>query len=176
MRWLRLGAALLISRFRSKIKIADTIDLPVWIWLTDIDVSIANHAALLTILEVGRIDFMVRSGFFRMAREKKWYFPMSTISVKYYRPLKAFKKVTLSTRVSYIDHQWIYLEQKIWSKGKDYVFSIVKGPIKSGREKLDPRAVLSPFGLDELSTHSLELVESSEMLSQHMDLSLNQFR
>ena len=30
------------------------------VWPTDVDVSIANHAAVLTIMEAGRIDFMIR--------------------------------------------------------------------------------------------------------------------
>ena len=46
-------------------------------WPTDVDVSIANHAAVLTIMEIGRIDFMIRSGFFGLSRRNRWYFPLS---------------------------------------------------------------------------------------------------
>ena len=116
MRWLRLLLALLTARYRSKLSVNDSSVLSFSVWLTDVDATIMNHAALMTVMEAGRIDLMVRTGFFRLARKEKWYFPTSAISVQFTRPLKIFQKAILTTRVVHITATDIYLEQKVMRK------------------------------------------------------------
>src|SRR4051794_32601164 len=113
MRWIRLLLALFVAKYRSKPTVADTSVLSFRVWLTDVDATIMNHAALMTVMEAGRIDLMVRSGFFSLARKEKWYFPTSAISVQFMRPLKIFQKATLVTRVLHVTTTDIYLEQKV---------------------------------------------------------------
>ncbi len=90
MRWIRLLFAILSAKYRSKLTISDESNISFRVWITDIDASIMNHAPMMTVMEMGRIDFMVRSGFFKIAREKNWYFPSKSISVQFIRPLKLF--------------------------------------------------------------------------------------
>src|SRR5438874_8991866 len=111
MRWLRLLLALGFARYRSKLTVTQCSVLSFRVWLTDVDAAIMNHAALLTVMEAGRIDLMVRSGFFSLARKEKWYFPTSAISVQFMRPLKIFQRATLVTRVLHVTATDIYLEQ-----------------------------------------------------------------
>ena len=76
MRWLRLSTAIFSAKYKSELSITDVSEIKFRVWLTDIDVSIMNHAAMMTVMEMGRIDYMVRTGFFKLARKKKWYFPI----------------------------------------------------------------------------------------------------
>src|SRR5688572_28296663 len=126
MRWLRLLLALLFAKFRSKLTVDGRSVLQFRVWLTDIDASIMNHAAMITVMEAGRIDLMVRSGFFKLARKEKWYFPTSAISVQFYRPLKAFQKAMLSTRVIRVSPTHIYLEQNITRGEKEIAKCLVR--------------------------------------------------
>ena len=167
MRWLKLLSALFLARFRSKISPQDISRLNFRVWLTDVDASVMNHAAYLTVMEMGRADFMVRSGFFKLARRKKWFFPARSISVQYIRPLKAFQKATLLTRVFYMDEKWIYMEQKIVSNDKVIALAVVKNTVKKGRESIPPKEIASELGFSILPTDGKEIVD---LLSQSDEL------
>lgn len=161
MRRTRLLLAYLKAKFKKPIRITDTTKMHVRVWVSDVDVSISNHAAILTIMETGRTDFMVRSGFFKMAMAKKWYFPSQAISVQYYRPMKAFQKATLHSRISFFDEKWIYMEQKITHKGKLMAACLVKGLIKHGKETIAPIAIQEALGLE------LQMVDKFDLIAHH---------
>jgi len=66
MRWIRLILGLIKAKFKSKIQATETTSLGFRVWITDIDISAMNHEAILTVMEVGRIDVMVRTDFFKL--------------------------------------------------------------------------------------------------------------
>jgi acyl-CoA thioesterase FadM len=162
MRWLRLIYALLSARFRCKLSINGESRIPFAVWLTDIDASVMNHAAMMTVMEMGRIDFMVRSGFFKLARIKKWYFPSRSISVQFIRPLKLFQKATLTTRIFHVDDHWIYIEQKIVRHDKLIAACIVKSTVKKGRETVPTSEIAKILELGEMPKEGREVVEAME--------------
>ncbi len=49
MRWLKLFSALLAARFHSKLRVTDESSIAFTVWPTDVDVSIMNHAAIMTV-------------------------------------------------------------------------------------------------------------------------------
>ena len=122
--------ALLQAKFRPGLTVNEVSIITFRVWVSDIDSSIMNHAAMMTVMEAGRIDLMVRSGFFKLARKEKWYFPTSAISVQFYRPLKALQKANLSTQVIHVTPTDIYLQQKIMRNEKEIARCIVKSRVK----------------------------------------------
>lgn len=168
MRWLKLSLALLRAKFKSKIDPSMTSMLTFWVWLTDIDVSLMNHASILTVMETGRIDFMVRTGFFKLASKKGWYFPSQAISVQYFRPLKAFQKCELYTRISFMDDEWIYLEQKITRKDKEISGCIVKSKIKKGKETVPTLEIIKALGFDDFHTNKYDLIKTYELENKQL--------
>ena len=94
--------ALLSAKFKKKLTGTETVCKPFRVLITDIDVSVMNHAAIMTVLETGRLDLMVRSDFFKVASKNKWFFPSQAISIQFYRPLKLFQKAQIYTRISYV--------------------------------------------------------------------------
>jgi len=121
-----------------------------------------NHAAMMTVFETGRIDFMVRTGFFKIARQKNWYFPSSSISVQFFRPLKAFQKAVLTTRVFHVTEQFIFTEQKITRQGKDMAICMVKSKVKSGRENVTTREILNLLTVKNAPAEAKQLIELFE--------------
>lgn len=162
MRWVRLIWSMFRARFASALPVTSTSQVHFRVWITDIDVSVMNHAAIMTVFETGRIDFMVRTGFFRLASRNKWYVPSSAISVQFFRPLKVFQKATVHTRLFHIDDRWIYLEQLITRSGKQIAGCIVKSTVKQGREVIDPAIVLQQLGASAISSDGAELVQAFE--------------
>ena len=121
-----------------------------------------NHAAMMTVFETGRIDYMVRTGFFKLARQKKWYFPNSSINVQFFRPLKVFQKAVVTTRVFHMSEQFIYVEQKITKQGKDIALCIVKSKVKLGRENVATQEIIKLLDAENIPAESRELVELFE--------------
>lgn len=169
MRWIRLVTCLIRAKFKRKVKLTETISLPFRVWITDIDVSVMNHAAIMTVMELGRIDFMVRTNFFELANKKKWFFPSQAISVQFYRPLKIFQKAELLTRISFIDEKWIYTEQKIIRNGKDIAACLVKSTIKSGRETVPTSEIVSALQINEVPNRKYELIKTFQLENAQMN-------
>jgi acyl-CoA thioesterase FadM len=162
MRWFRLILVFVSARFRQKLTITEASEISFTVWLTDIDVSIMNHAALLTVMETGRIDLMIRTGFFKMASKYKWYFPLSSISVQFFRSLKVFQRAVLVTKVLHVDPTWIFIEQKVLRGDKTIAVAIVKSTIRKGREQLNALEILKQLNIGEAPTQTQEFIESIE--------------
>jgi len=150
------------AKFRNKLSVRDESVIQFRVWITDIDVSIMNHAAILTVMEMGRIDFMVRSGFLRLAKKKKWYFVSAALSAQFIRPLKIFQKASLTTRVFHIEDPWIYMEQKITRAGKDLAVCIVKSKVKKGRETVSTDEIAKELNSGPLPAEGEEIVACYE--------------
>ncbi len=169
MRWLRLGFALIKASFKNKISPMDTASFSFSVWVTDVDVSVANHAALLTIMETGRLDFMVRTNFFKVAAKNKWFFPSQAISVQFYRPLKVFQKAELQTKVSFVDEKWIYTQHKIVRKGKVIAVSLAKNTIKKGRETVPTAEIMKALNIQKVPAEKHELIKTHELENAQMN-------
>jgi hypothetical protein len=48
------------------------------VWPSECDAAFPGHAALMVLMECGRIDLMVRFGFLRLARRSRRYLPLVT--------------------------------------------------------------------------------------------------
>ncbi len=172
MRWIRLIFGLVQAKFKSKIQATQTTSLSFRVWITDIDVSFMNHAAILTVMEVGRLDYMVRTSFFKIANKNKWFIPSRALTVQYYRPLKFFQKAKLQTRLSYIDEKWVYLEQKIIRNGKDIAACLIKCTIKKGRETVPTSEIIKELGVHEVPRNKSKLIEFFELENEQMNYKL----
>lgn len=148
MRWIKLLSALGKARFRTKLKGSDTSTFNFRVWITDIDVSVMNHAAIMTVFEMGRADFMVRTNFFKIATKNKWFFPNQAISVQFYRPLKMFQKGTVYTKMSFVDETYFYFEQKIMRNGKPIASCFANGLAKKGRETIPTSEIIKALKID----------------------------
>jgi len=169
MRWIRLLIALLSAKFKKKLTGTETVVKSFRVWITDIDVSVMNHAAIMTVLETGRLDAMVRLNFFKVASKNKWFFPSQAISIQFYRPLKVFQKAQIHTRISYVDEKWIYVEQKIERKGKIIAACIIKNTIKKGRETIATSQVMKALNINDVPTFKYDLMKTYEKENAQMN-------
>lgn len=167
MRHVRLLGAVIAARFRGPLEAGDESRLSFRVWPTDVDVSIANHAAVLTIMEVGRIDFMIRSGFFRLARRNHWYFPLHGVRVRYVRPLKMLQRGTLTTRLVHADDEVLHVQHSIRSGGKDVAIALATGSVKHGRDRVPLARIADELGVrawPTLERDAVELVRREDAL------------
>ncbi len=135
-RWLRFLAALVAARGRSKLSITDESELSFRAWPTECDAVFMNNASFLTLCEAARLDFMVRSGLFAVARKRGWFLPMAAVHVQFLRPVKRLAEVKVLSRVAAWSGDAVWVEQKVMSGGKLAAVVIERGVFKDGRRTL----------------------------------------
>lgn len=160
MRLFRLALTMLRAKFRTKLNFAESSILPFRVWLTDVDVRIMNHATMMTVMEMGRIDYMVRTGFFASAMKNKWFYPAGAISVQFLRPLKVFQTAQVETRLFHMDENWLHIEHRIVRNGKVMALAILKGTIKKGRGRVPLSVIMDELGIQELPQEGKEIIDA----------------
>jgi YbgC/YbaW family acyl-CoA thioester hydrolase len=79
---------------------------------TDLDpLGHMTNGRYLTIMDVGRIDLMVRSGFWAKMKAQGWYPVVAGQTITYKKSLQPWQVFEIRTRVLGFDERWAYLEQ-----------------------------------------------------------------
>jgi len=133
-RWLRTLITFIRAQFLKDINPDEETSLNFRVWITDVDLSIMNNAAMLSITEMGRIDLAIRTGFLKHAWKNRLYFPLASISAQFRRPLKRFQKFILKTQLIYWDRKWIYISHRIVCAEKIIAVALAKCTVKKGTE------------------------------------------
>lgn len=144
---LRMLYVIFTSKYRTPLGPLDTSNLAMHVWPTDLDVLMhMNNGRYLSIMDLGRLDLMVRTGFWREARSRGWYPVVGTARVDYRRSLTVFQLFELQTRVVGWDDRWIFLEQKFMTKHEMATQGILKTMIRSKEGLVTPQQVLATVG------------------------------
>ena len=99
--WLRLVWLLLTQRFRRRL---DPPFEPSRLWFrvlpNDLDVNLhLNNGRYFTIMDLGRLDLMLRTGLAQTARRMKWMPVLSAANARFRRELGPLQKFRLDTRI-----------------------------------------------------------------------------
>jgi acyl-CoA thioesterase FadM len=119
--WLRLFWYAITAWRRPALQPPDTAgSLDFRVWPLDLDISMhMNNGRYLTLMDLGRIDFMVRSGLWRAVRKNSWTPIASAIAIRYRRELRPFATFRLETRLVSWAQASVVMEQ---------VFVLTSGP------------------------------------------------
>lgn len=111
--WFRLVWYLLSVWRRPKLEAAHEVStLYFRVWPTDLDVSLhMNNGRYLTLMDLGRLDMMLRSGLWKAVRNHGWTPIASAVTVRYRRELRPFQKFRLETRLLCWDETLVIMEQ-----------------------------------------------------------------
>jgi len=110
--YFRLVLLWLRSRRRPRLDLWETAKTPFRVVPTDLDpLGHMTNARYFAIMDVGRIDLMVRSGFWSKMKEQGWYPVVAGQTITYRKSLKPGQRFELHTRVLGFDERWAYIEQ-----------------------------------------------------------------
>ncbi|MBN1829538.1 MAG: thioesterase family protein [Deltaproteobacteria bacterium] len=130
--YFRMLAMLIKAHGGPLISMRDETELKLRVWPSDIDFyPELNNGRHLTIMDLGRIDLVVRSGLFRILREKKWGLSVGGASVRYRHRLQAFRNFTLRTRILGLDERWFYFHQKTERGERTHSAALIRAGITS---------------------------------------------
>ncbi len=121
--WLRLLLYLIRAPWLPAIKSSDDVSrIAFRVLPNDLDASLhMNNGRYLTLMDLGRLDFLVRTGLARVIWRNRWTPIGSSIVIRYRRELTLFQHFTIETRILSWAEASVVMEQ---------VFVILSGPFK----------------------------------------------
>ena len=146
--YLRLLLFLLRVRAKSRLGIWDTSHASFRVNLADLDVQRhMNNGRYLSIMDLGRMDLMLRSGFWKKITDAGWYPVVAGQTITYRRSLTLGQRFDLATRVIGHDERWIYMEQVFRRGGTVIADAVVRARfLRTSGGSVDVSEVLELVG------------------------------
>ena len=143
---LRLIRVLLTAVCRPPLGILDESVVTFRVWPTDLDLNgHMNNGRYLTLMDLGRIDLMARSGLARVALRRGWRPVVGSATIRFHRALKLFHRYELKTRVVGWDAKWFYIEQRFEREGAVAAFGLApRGGQSATRRQCERSFAISP--------------------------------
>ena len=97
-------------------------------WPNDLDTNLhMNNGRYLTLLDLGRLDLLLRTGSAKHAMRRKWYPVLAAAQFRFRKPLNVFQRFQIRTRIVGWDEKFVFIEQKILRQGKLVTHALLKG-------------------------------------------------
>lgn len=140
--WLRLICLLIAAPFRPRFKTSDEASSLLFRVLPlDLDFSAhMTNSRYLAIMDLGRIDLMIRSGLWRQVLRHRWTPVANAAAVRYRRELRLFERYQLVTRIVCWSGHHAFIEQVFEfasgdRKGQIAARALFKGAFYDRRER-----------------------------------------
>lgn len=140
--YFRLLLVIIKSWFRPRLAPLDTSVLRFRVWPGDLDLNMhMNNGRYLTLMDLGRIDLMMRTGMGRLAFKRKWMPVIASAMVRFRRSLLPFQAFELHSRLIAWDEKWFFVEQRVVRNGRTVTIGLVKGLIRRSGGFVPPSEV-----------------------------------
>ncbi|MCK5336119.1 MAG: thioesterase family protein [Gammaproteobacteria bacterium] len=121
----------------------DTSIITLHVLLNDLDLNWhMNNGRFLTIMDLGRMDLLKRTGTLDLAIKNKWMPIVGTATIDFQRPLKLWQKYELHSHIYGWDEKWIYLEQTFYSNEKVIAIGKIKGLLRGKDGNIPPQDIM----------------------------------
>jgi acyl-CoA thioesterase FadM len=143
--FLRLLLLLVTSRFRPRCDLLGPARKRFIVWPPDLDVLLhVNNGVYLSMLDVARVDLMLRSGAAAALRRHGFYPVVAAETIRFRRSLQLFQAFEIETAIIGWDDKAFIIEHRFW-RGQELVAEAVirarflrrKGGTVSSRELLE---------------------------------------
>jgi acyl-CoA thioesterase FadM len=145
----RLIRIVIAALFGPRLDMLAASDLVLRVWPTDLDLNLhMNNGRYFTVMDLGRIDLMIRTGVVAWMWRRKWTPVVGSETIRFKRALKPFQRYRLKTRVLCWDERWVFLEQRFETTAGDLAaFGIVKVVLTAERRTMRPKEALKIMGM-----------------------------
>lgn len=153
--WFRLLVMLLRRPWRKPVHALSTTVVRMRVWPLDLDFNRhVTNGRYFTLADVGRMDYVLRSGAFRVALRHRALPIVGDTWGKFRRELKLFEAFEIHTRMLGWDDKWSFVEHRFVSRGRTVGVIVIRGLFRSPRGTVPPGEFARALGLDE---HSPEM-------------------
>lgn len=126
--FIRMIWLLLTARGRGPMGVTDEGRVTLRCWPNDLDVNMhMNNGRYLTIMDLGRMDLIARTGLWPVMKARKWFPVVASAKITFRRSINVFQTFELTTQVIGWDEKWLYIEHRMERGGKVMAQAFVKG-------------------------------------------------
>lgn len=120
------------------------------VWPNDLDTNQhMNNGRYLTLMDLGRLDLLLRNGAIRHVLRNKWYPVLAGTQIRFRRPLNLFQKFEIRTRIVGWDAKWVFLEQIILRNGDVALQAYLKGVFVGPKGSVPITRLMELMGVSE---------------------------
>ncbi|MEM1003338.1 MAG: thioesterase family protein [Bacteroidota bacterium] len=171
--YFRLMRILVLALRQDILDIFDTSITRFRVWPTDMDINRhMNNAKYLSLMDLGRLDFLIRTGLGRVVLKNKWMPVLGSSNVRWRRALHFFQKFELHTRLLCWDEKWFYIEQRVIKDDQVMCHAIVKGIFVGSKGSIAAQKLISNNRPELLSPPMPESVKHWILSEQEMSKTL----
>ncbi|MHC8372605.1 thioesterase family protein [Pseudomonas sp. MDT1-85] len=150
--WFRLFLMLFRRPWRKPVDALATTVIRMRVWPLDLDLNRhVTNGRYFTLADVGRMDFVLRSGAYRVALRHKAVPIVGDTWGKFRRELKLFESFEIHTRILGWDDKWSFMEHRFVSKGRVIGVVIMRGLFRAAKGTVSPVEFVRELGLAEQS-------------------------
>ncbi|NYI42102.1 acyl-CoA thioesterase [Demequina lutea] len=125
--YLRLIFFRFLSSRRSRLSMWDTAVTPFRVTLSDLDLlGHVNNSKYPAIMDLARIDLMMRSGWWDKFRRKGWFPVVAGQTITYRKSLKLGQRFDVESRILGMDERWFYVQQVFRREDTVYAHALVR--------------------------------------------------
>ncbi|MGL4489268.1 MAG: acyl-CoA thioesterase [Rhizobiaceae bacterium] len=144
----RMFLMIFLARRKPMMRALDMSSVFMRVLPTDLDIQMhMNNGRYLSIMDLGRIDMMVRIGFWSIAKKNGWFPLVGAAHMEYKRSLTVFQRYEMTSQIVAWDDRWIFVEQKLLVGDKLCTRALFKTMIRSKDGLVTPNEVMAATGL-----------------------------
>jgi len=119
--------------------------------LIDTDLTMLFTQTYSLYMGLARWNFLFNSEFRTVALKKAWVPVTTTETIAYKKPVKAFDRVTLTTRLLHWNDRRFYLEHVFKVKNRVCAITYIEGLVRGPKGHLKPNEVFKELGVNRAS-------------------------
>ncbi|MBC9250545.1 thioesterase [Pseudomonas alcaligenes] len=150
--WFRLIWMLLTLPWRKPVQPLASSVLRMTVLPNDLDFNgHINNGRYLTLADVARMDFVLRSGAAKVAWQHKALPIVGDAMAKFRRDLKPFQRFEVHSRILGWEGKWTFLEHRFVRHGRVHGLVLIRGLFKAAGGTLDPQEFARSLGQSPVS-------------------------
>ena len=128
--YIRLTKELVRQKFLKSISISEVHTYYTMCWPVDLDPWWElNNGRTLTLYDLGRISFLLRTGLKDKVVKQGWRFTVAGSSIRYRKRVTMFTLLKVNTRFIGWDERFIYFQQTMWGKTQPISSILIRSAI-----------------------------------------------
>lgn len=148
--WFRLLMLLLRRPWLKPVSALDITVVRLRVWLLDLDLNRhVTNGRYFTLADVGRMDYVLRSGAFRVALKHRAVPIVGDVTGKFRRELKLFERFEIHTRLLGWDEKWMFVEHRFVKNERAVAVVVMRGLFRASTGAVPPSEFVREFGLQE---------------------------
>lgn len=146
--WFRLLLMLLRRPWRKPVGGLDTTVVKMRVWPLDLDFNRhVTNGRYFTMADVGRMDYVLRSGAYKVALRHKAFPVVGDVWGKFRRELRLFEAFEIHSRMLGWDDKWVFVEHRFMRNERVIGVVMMRGLFRSAKGLADPQEFIAEMNL-----------------------------